>query len=61
MSFTANYYLTDFENCLDTEKLDLLQKTGAELITAPENWKDLISVAFDENQLKVRYARVRES
>lgn len=47
-----NYYLTDFENCVDRGKLDLLKNAGSELVTCPDNWKTLIQLNFDETKLK---------
>lgn len=47
-----NYYLTDFENCVDTEKLNLLKNAGSALVICPDNWKDLIELNFDETKVK---------
>lgn len=55
-----NYYLTDFENCVDTEKLDLLKSAGAELIASPDNWKDLLELNFDEVKLKEFFKKLDE-
>lgn len=63
MSLTAeflNYYLTDFENCVDTEKLELLKTAGSELVTCSDNWKDLIELNFDETKLKVFFKELDE-
>lgn len=50
-----NYYLTDFENCVDTDKLEPLKKAGSDLVTCADNWKEIVGAGFDEYQLKTYF------